>query len=393
MEPTPYDSQVRILLVDDDEDDFVLTRDLLSEIPDARIALDWIADADEALERICGNEYDLYLIDYRLDASTGVELIRRACERGCRAPMILLTGLGERTLDFEAMQAGAADYLEKGKLDATLLERSIRYTLQQNRHADELERRVQQRTAELEQANAALREVDRRKDEFLATLAHELRNPLVPIRNALEIMRRADERPEIVAKSRALIERQVAHLVRLVDDLLDISRISRGEIQLRKEHVLVSDVVANALESSRPLIERAGHELTVVLPPDPVAIEADPLRLAQILLNLLNNAAKYTEPGGRIELNAACEGDDLVFCVHDNGQGIPAEVLPHIFEMFIQVPRNPERVQNGLGIGLSLVRNLAELHGGTVEATSDGLGQGSKFVVHLPLGRKQTNLS
>lgn len=385
MGPTSHSSSVRILLVDDDEDDYVLTRDLLAEIPDANLELEWVADFEEALTRIRANAYDLYLIDYRLGPHTGVELIRRAYAQGCTGPMILLTGMGQRTLDFEAMRAGAADYLEKGRLDAALLERSIRYTLQQKRHADELERRVQERTAELAAANAALREVDRRKDRFLATLAHELRNPLAPIRNALEIIRLAGDRPDVLEANRNRIERQVANLIRLVEDLLDISRISRGEIHLRRERVAVSEVVESAIESARPLIERSRHELMVDLPEGPILIEVDPTRLAQVLLNLLNNAAKYTEPGGRIELKVEQEGRWLIFRVRDTGLGIPPEFLPHIFEMFNQLHQGDEPAQGGLGIGLSLVRDLVQLHGGTVTAHSDGLGKGSEFTVRLPM--------
>lgn len=381
----PVDGRIRILLVDDDEEGFRHTRDLLGDLPECKIDLEWIADVEQALERIREDRYDLYLIDYHLGPANGLELMRRAFERGCKAPMILMTGVGERALDFEAMQAGAADYLEKGSLDAALLERSIRYTLQKKRHAVELESKVRERTADLAEANAALKEADRHKDEFLATLAHELRNPLTPIRNAIEIIRRSADRPDIVEKSRAMIERQVNQLVRLVDDLLDISRLSRGTIPVYKERVALDDVVESALESSRPLIERQGHELTVSLPPGPVMLDADPTRLAQVLLNLLNNAAKYTEPGGAIHLEATIEPGQVVIRVRDNGPGIPADLLPNLFDMFIKAPQNQENAQRGLGIGLSLVKELVELHGGKVSVRSAGPGQGSEFTIELPL--------
>ncbi len=229
-----------------------------------------------------------------------------------------------------------------------------------------------------------LKEADRRKDEFLATLAHELRNPLAPVRNAVQVLRlKGSDQPDL-RWSREVIERQVEHLTRLVDDLLDISRITRNKLELRKQRVELADVVNAAVEASRPLIERCGHELTVTLPPRPVHLEADLVRLSQVVLNLLNNAAKYSERGGRIWLTAGREGSDVVVSVKDTGVGIPAEKLPCLFEMFFQVERSLERAQGGLGIGLSLVRRLVELHGGRVEVRSEGAGKGSEFIVRLP---------
>ncbi len=230
-----------------------------------------------------------------------------------------------------------------------------------------------------------LRDADRRKDEFLATLAHELRNPLAPIRNALHILRLADGNTESVEKVRSIMERQLQQMVRLVDDLLDASRISRGKITLQKERVQLATVVQSAVEVSRPLIEAGGHELTVSVPPEPLFLDADLTRLAQVLANLLNNAAKYTNRGGHIWLTAEREGSDVVVAVEDTGIGIAADMLPKIFEMFTQVDRSLERSQGGLGIGLSLVKRLVEMHGGSVEASSDGPGKGSRFVVRLPV--------
>jgi PAS domain S-box-containing protein len=229
-----------------------------------------------------------------------------------------------------------------------------------------------------------LQEADRRKDEFLATLAHELRNPLAPIRNALELMRWERDNPTLIEQARAVMERQVSHVVRLVDDLLDVSRITQGRVQLRKERVELAAVVQSAVEASRPLIETQGHELIVTLPPVPVYLDADPTRLAQVFANLLNNAAKYSEKGGRIWLTAAQRGGELTVSVRDTGIGIAAEHLPHIFEMFSQIEPALERSQGGLGIGLALVRGLVELHGGTIEARSAGIGKGSEFILHLP---------
>ncbi|MGH7225839.1 MAG: hybrid sensor histidine kinase/response regulator, partial [Gemmataceae bacterium] len=230
-----------------------------------------------------------------------------------------------------------------------------------------------------------VQEADRHKNEFLSMLAHELRNPLAPIRNAVQLLRlRGENEPEVVALHE-MIDRQVQQLVRMVDDLLDLSRITRGKIHLQMECVEVAGVVARAVETSRPLIDSRKHELTVALPPESLRVRGDPVRLAQVLSNLLNNAAKYTEEGGRIQLFVECRNDLAIFRVRDNGVGIPPDMLSSIFELFTQVERSLDRSQGGLGIGLTLVHKLVEMHGGQVEAYSDGPNQGSEFVVHLPL--------
>lgn len=235
---------------------------------------------------------------------------------------------------------------------------------------------------ELEQA---LKEAHRRKDEFLATLAHELRNPLAPIRNSLEVLRLAGNHPALREQAQSMMERQLGHLVRLIDDLLDVSRISRGKLELRKESVDLGAVVWNAVETARPLIEAEGHELTVTLPPEPVLLDADLTRLTQVITNLLNNAAKYTNRGGQIWLTAERQGSKAVVRVRDTGMGIPTDQLSHIFEMFVQVDQSLEKSKSGLGIGLTLVKRLTEMHGGKVEAKSEGPGKGSEFVVRLPV--------
>jgi PAS domain S-box-containing protein len=236
------------------------------------------------------------------------------------------------------------------------------------------------------QAQEELRESARRKDHFLATLAHELRGPLPPIRNALEIMRLEGNNPSRLERSRSMMERQIKQLVRLIDDLIDVSRMSRGKIHLQKEHVELAQVVGSAVETIEPLLREAGHELTVHLPAEPISLEADPARLIQVLVNLLGNAARYTDPGGRIMLTAESDEDRLVVAIHDTGIGMSAEQLGQLFEMFTQVGRSDERSQGGLGVGLWLVRRLLELHGGTVEAQSEGPDQGSTFTICLPLG-------
>jgi len=230
-----------------------------------------------------------------------------------------------------------------------------------------------------------LRDADRRKDEFLATLAHELRNPLAPIRNSLQILKLPRLDAATAQQAREMMERQVHHLVRLVDDLLDVSRVMRGKIDLRKETMELATIVARALETAKPLIEVQGHELDFSLPEESLLLHADPVRLAQVVGNLLTNAAKYTEPNGRIWLSAWREGDQAVLNVRDSGIGIEPDVLPHIFELFVQADHASTKAQGGLGIGLTLVKNLVEMHGGRVEAHSPGLGKGSEFVVRLPL--------
>jgi PAS domain S-box-containing protein len=229
-----------------------------------------------------------------------------------------------------------------------------------------------------------LKEADCRKDEFLATLAHELRNPLAPVRNAVQVLRFKGADESELRWSRDVIDRQVAHMTRLIDDLLDISRITRNKIELRKERVDLAEVVREAVETSQPLIERSGHHLTVTLPPEPIYLHADLLRLSQVLTNLLTNAAKYTDRGGDIWLTVERQAGEVVVRVKDTGVGIPAEKLPGLFQMFFQVDRALGRSQGGLGIGLSLVRRLVELHGGSVKAHSAGRGQGSEFTVLLP---------
>jgi len=243
----------------------------------------------------------------------------------------------------------------------------------------EADRDVTERVRTLE----ALREADRRKDEFLATLAHEIRNPLAPIRNELEIMRVARGNPDVIEHSRAVMDRQLAHLVHLVDDLMDVSRITRGKLELRREKLALEAVLQAALETSRPLVEAARHTLTLNLPPAPVYVLGDLTRLAQVFSNLLNNAAKYTPAGGRITLSASAVDGLAVIEVCDTGVGIGAESLPNVFEMFTQANR-ARGLAPGLGIGLALVRVLTEMHGGTVTAASDGLGAGSSFTVRLP---------
>jgi PAS domain S-box-containing protein len=235
-----------------------------------------------------------------------------------------------------------------------------------------------------------LREADRRKDEFLATLAHELRNPLAPIRNALQLWSMAEGDADQVAQARSIMERQFEQMVHLVDDLLDISRITRGKLELRMQHVSLEAIVRNAVETAQPVITASAHELAVVLPPEPIYLEGDAVRLAQVFSNLLNNAAKYTERGGRIWLTAERQGEAVVVSVRDTGIGISEKNIPNLFKMFSQVEPGLGRSQGGLGIGLSLVRGIVEMHGGTIDALSAGPEQGSEFIVRLPVAAEAT---
>ncbi len=240
------------------------------------------------------------------------------------------------------------------------------------------------------QAEEALKNADRRKDEFLAVLAHELRNPLAPLRNSLEIMKRADSDEPLRQRSRATIDRQLTHLERLVDDLLDIARISRDHLMLRRDRVDLASIVRHAVEMAQPMAESAGVILTVDVPADPIFLNADAMRLAQVFSNLLHNACKSTDPGGRVSLAARREGDEAIVSVRDTGHGIPPEMLSRVFEMFTQVDQAPERPRGGLGVGLSLVRRLVELHGGSVTGHSEGVRRGSEFVVRLPVAAAAT---
>lgn len=233
-------------------------------------------------------------------------------------------------------------------------------------------------------AEARLRDADNRKDEFLATLAHELRNPLAPIRNGLHILRLSGT-SEPTERISAMMDRQITQLVRLVDDLLDVSRVRSDKLGLRLSTVELRSVIEAAVETSQPLIEGAGHELTVVMPDESLMVHGDDTRLAQVISNLLNNSAKFTNRGGRIRLVVSRDGDEAVVSVADNGIGIPVPMLGAVFERFTQVDRSLEKVTGGLGIGLSLVKGLVEMHGGRVEARSDGEGRGSEFLVRLPL--------
>ena len=258
----------------------------------------------------------------------------------------------------------------------------------------ELQKAYQQAERELESRRAAedkLRDADRRKDEFLAMLAHELRNPLAPISMAAQILKIGPANPARLHQSCAIIDRQVLHMTRLLDDLLDVSRVTRGTVVLAQDLHDMGAIVDQALEQARPLINAREQRLTLKLPGAPAMVHGDGTRLVQIVTNLLNNAAKYTPPGGDIGITLDARGDTVVLAVRDNGIGIDAALLPHVFDLFIQGERSSDRAQGGLGLGLALVRSLAERHGGAVQARSAGRGQGSQFEVTLPRADPQAH--
>jgi signal transduction histidine kinase len=269
--------------------------------------------------------------------------------------------------------------LLKRPLEAAEFLNAVRAALRDRRR----QYQVRDHLAEQARQAEALRDADRRKDEFLAMLAHELRNPLAPIRNGLEILRMADGDLPVARRTHGMMARQVDHLSRLVDDLLDVSRITRGKVELRPEPVDLGALLARAAEAARPLVDARRHRLIVTQPGRPVVVSADPTRLAQVVGNLLTNAAKYSDEGGRIELTLEEDGE-AVIRVRDTGLGIPADMLPRVFDLFAQVGRTLDRADGGLGIGLTLVKSLVELHGGSVAAASDGEGKGSTFTVRLP---------
>ena len=282
--------------------------------------------------------------------------------------------------------------------NVTLLERPLRLstlisTVRSALRARERQYQMLTHLDELEQARDAIAASAQRKDEFLAMLAHELRNPLAPIRNALHLLGETTVPEQERASLRAMMKRQVDHMVRLVDDLVEVSRLSRGTIELRRDVVELADVLRNAIDLSRPLIDTGRHALHLDLPDGALPVDADPVRLAQVFGNLLNNAAKYARSGGEIRVRARREGGEVVVSVRDRGIGIEPDVLPHVFELFTQGRREAHRAQDGLGIGLTLVRSLVEMHGGSVTAHSDGRGRGAEFVVRLPLATADAGTS
>jgi two-component system, sensor histidine kinase len=330
----------------------------------------------QALRMVKESMPQLVLLDVKLPDINGLDVCRRIKEdpQSSHVMVLQISASHVTTPDrVLGLECGADTYLTE-PVESTELLATVQALL-----------RLYKREEENRQLLAQLREADRQKDDFLATLAHELRNPLHPIRGAVELLRLHPELDPEARLSRDVIDQQVNHLARLIDDLLDIARITRDKLELRKEKLSLADVLRGAVESSRSFLESHGHQADVSFPPETVQLEGDPVRLTQILVNLLNNAAKYTPKGEKISLSSMIEGDRAIVSVKDTGVGIEADKLPHVFEKFYQVDRSLERSESGLGLGLTLTRRLVELHGGTLQARSEGLGKGSEFIVSLPI--------
>ena len=398
--PAGAPERVNILLVDDQPGKLLTYEAMLGELGENLVK---VSSGEQALQQLLKMEFAVILLDVCMPQLDGFELatLIRQHPRCRHTAIIFISAVQMSDEDRQRGYAlGAVDYLsvpvvpELLRARVTVFVDLYRKTYALERLNQELEQRVAERTAELERDLAerkrleqALVAADRRKDEFLAVLAHELRNPLAPVRTAVDTMWLRPLEDETLLQCRDVIGRQVEHLTRLVDDLMDVSRITRGNIRLERAPVDIADVVRRAVETHRPLLDAHHHQLTVDLPPEPLVVEGDVTRLAEAVGNLLNNAAKYTEEKGRIAVRACASASskDVRISVKDTGMGIPPEMLPSVFEMFTQIDHTLHRSQGGLGIGLALVRELVEMHGGRVEGFSDGLGQGSEFVLTLPL--------
>ncbi|MES3035602.1 MAG: response regulator [Gemmatimonadota bacterium] len=390
--------KVNILLVDDQPGKLLTYEAILSELGENLIVAN---SGREALELLLKHDVTVVLMDVSMPELDGFELaeIIHAHPRFQKVAIIFVSAVHLSDMDrLKGYQSGAVDYVPVPVVPE-LLRAKVRVFTELYRHkralerlTAELEARVAQRTEELEQSirgqqrlTNQLLQNDRRKDEFLALLGHELRNPLAPVRNAVTILRMKDAHvdPQVTACV-DIIERQTTQLTRLVDDLLDVSRVTQGKISLRSARQDMEEIVQAAIEMSRPLIDTRRHIIHVRADGRPALVLGDATRLTQVISNLLNNAAKYQNEGGRIEVFINASGDEVVTRVRDYGIGVPPEMLEEIFDLFSQADRTSDRANGGLGIGLSLVRSLVELHGGRVSASSDGVGQGAEFVVLLP---------
>jgi signal transduction histidine kinase len=401
-----------ILVVDDTPENLTAIEVALDEL---NYRLVKVQSGKEALRRLLRQDFALILLDVQMPTMSGFETARliRARDRSRHVPIIFITAYDrDDTEVLEAYRLGAVDFLLKPiqpeilKAKASvfvelqrrtreverqaeqirahiLQERESWLTEQRSRlEAEALKRRLEEQSvhaAELQRLNRRLEEDDRRKDEFIAVLGHELRNPLAPLVNGLELLETASE--DAVDRARAVMRRQVEHLIRLVDDLLDMSRVTRGKIELRRRRLRAGELIDQAVSLATPLIAERGHELVTDREGDEVFIDGDEVRLTQVLANLLNNAARYTEAGGRIALGVKPKADGVEFVVKDNGRGIPKELLPRVFDLFVQEREGG----GGLGIGLTLVKQLVGMHDGRVEAESEGAGHGSEFRVWLPM--------
>ncbi len=370
---------VKCLIVDDLEENILSLEALLR-----RDGLETLKarSGEEALELLLRHEVALALLDVQMPGMDGFELAEflRGNERTRHIPIIFVTaGSADAQRRFRGYEAGAVDFIQK-PIEAEVLRSKAEVFFDLHRQRQIV---AAQRDA-LETAAQALKEADRRKDVFIAVLAHELRNPVAALHAGMHLLKKRADTDQ-AAYIRKRMERQLAHLRRLVDDLLDTSRIVEGKISLQKEHIDLATILHSAIEASQANIDAANHSFTADMPSETVWLVADHTRVAQIVANLLNNAARYTPPGGTISLEARREGEHALIAVRDNGLGIPPELQARIFEIFAQVEGHQDRAAGGLGIGLALVRQLVDLHRGSIKVTSDGPGQGSCFTVRIPL--------
>jgi signal transduction histidine kinase len=374
----PVTTPVNFLLVDDLEENLLSLEALLQR---DGLTCFKARSGEEALEIILVHDIALALLDVQMPGMDGFELAEymRGAERGRHIPIIFLTaGSSDNRRRFRGYEAGAVDFIQKPiEPDVLRSKANVFFDLYQQRQ------QILAQRDELEAYADALKTVDRHKNRFIAMLGHELRNPVMALGAGLQLLNRRRD-PEAAADIREKMERQVFHLSRLIEDLLDISRIDQGKILLRKEKIDLCAILQSAIETSQPHVDTANHTLSIDIPTGPIWLNADYTRLAQVVSNLLTNAAKYTPSGGRIGLTATVAGDVVEIVVSDNGIGIPAEMQAHIFEIFAQVSNPKVRSQDGLGIGLALVKQLVEMHRGTITVESDETNPGSTFVVRLP---------
>ncbi|HEX6279854.1 MAG TPA: hybrid sensor histidine kinase/response regulator [Pyrinomonadaceae bacterium] len=378
-------SPINVLLVEDDDDDFILVQDLFKEIGNQRYRVERVASYDEAVGLNSPDKFDVALIDYRLGAHDGVELMRDLRSLGYKCPMILLTGQSDYEVDRMAMRAGAADYLLKGQIYAQNLERSIRYSIQQKQLAEQLVRNAREQAAR-EEAEAA----NKAKDDFLAVLSHELRTPLNAMLGWVRLLKTNRESDEIFEKAVDAIERSAVTQTKFVEDLLDITRIVNGTIRLTMRSFALNELTKMAADTIKPTAEAKSITVEYRATDEEMAVFGDSERVQQILNNLLSNAVKFTPDGGSISLSLQRVNGDAHIKVTDSGQGISKEFLPKVFERYKQANNSTTNRKGGLGLGLAIVKHLVELHGGAISADSDGEGKGSTFTVTLPLAETVT---
>src|SRR5512140_965156 len=391
-----------ILVVDDYQTNLIAIESALAPLGRKLI---FAHSGVEALGRLLDQDFALILLDVEMPGMDGFETAKlvRGRERNRATPIIFITGLSwENDAVLRGYELGAFDFLmkpirpevlrAKATVFVQLQERTIELAVkadelrQAQARAHERELQSQRRRFEaevMERQMQQLADADRRKDEFLAILAHELRNPLQPLQTAVEVLEHDPDKP-VPLRIRKIVQRQVQHITRLVDDLLDVARFTAGKLELRREFVDLDAIVNEAVAACRTAINARGHRLEITAHDAPAFVSGDPLRLVQCVCNLLNNAAKYTEPGGLLLVDWGTQDHEAFLRVTDNGRGIPADLLPRIFDMFVQERVTPDGA-GGLGLGLGLVRRLVELHGGVVQAASGGKGMGATFEIRLPL--------